>query len=273
MGGYESFAELPIDFTEERIISHPDRTSPIEDLVYYWTHDLVQAYQQSSNKLGFLSSFALKIVAGEWVDYTTVMHQSVKNYEYTSNSTAIFLDSTAGLDLNRFNDKLRELQSWRHRIMSSQKKIRTIIRHMQWWNDPALDALRADYDYLTDSIEESDRGLENMLPVVASLAQVADARRSFAETGSISRLTILALIFIPLTFVSSLFGVNLEYLPPIIRHCMLNHSNIWERKKCWKSPGDFESFKHLEKEGGPGVPGSFGAFERLENKERLKIPR
>lgn len=136
------------------------------------------------------------------------MHQSVKNYEYTSNGTSNFLE-----ELNRLNDDLRALQSWRRRSMSSQKKIRASIRCMKWWDDPNLDALIADYEYLASSIDESGCRLENMLPVVASLVQVVDGRRSFAETANVSRLTVLALIFVPLTYVSSLFSMNSDYSP------------------------------------------------------------
>ena len=46
-----------------------------------------------------------------------------------------------------------------------------------------------------------------------SLVQVIDARHALAETANISRLTVLALIFVPLSYVSSLFSMNSQNMP------------------------------------------------------------
>jgi hypothetical protein len=76
-------------------------------------------------------------------------------------------------------------QQWHHRLprggqqtqrrhtftteLASQKYV---IQYIQRWNDPDLDALIVDYNYMAISVEESFHRLENMLPVVASLVQV-----------------------------------------------------------------------------------------------------
>ncbi|PVH90834.1 hypothetical protein DM02DRAFT_508286, partial [Periconia macrospinosa] len=62
-------------------------------------------------------------------------------------------------------------------------------------------------------VEDFGRRLETMLPVVTSLVQVIDSRRSFDETANVSRLTVMALAFVPLTYVSSLFSMS-EKLGP-----------------------------------------------------------
>lgn len=209
LGGYESFVGPPAVSTEESKFIHPDRTCLMNDLVHYWLQTPnPPSFGPKNNRLSSLSYFPLKIAASEWVNYVSVMHKSVKTYEYASNGTTGFLD-----ELNRLNDDLRALQSWRRRSMSSQQKIRSAISCMQWWNDPDLDSLIADYQYLSRSMDESGRRLENMLPVVTSLVQVVDSRRSFAETANVTRLTILALVFVPLTFVSSFFSMNSEHAP------------------------------------------------------------
>ena len=69
-------------------------------------------------------------------------------------------------------------------------------------------SLIEDYEHISTSINECGRRLESMLPFFISLTQVVDSRRSFAKTANISRLTILALTFVPLTFVSSPFSMN-----------------------------------------------------------------
>ncbi|CAN9416270.1 unnamed protein product [Alternaria alternata] len=70
-----------------------------------------------------------------------------------------------------------------------------------------------DFEVINKNIEDAGRRLENMLPVVTSLVQIIDARQSLAETANISRLTVLALIFVPLSYISSLFSMNTTNMP------------------------------------------------------------
>jgi Mg2+ and Co2+ transporter CorA len=76
-----------------------------------------------------------------------------------------------------------------------------------------VDLVLEDFEVINKNIEDAGRRLENMLPVVTSLVQIIDARQSLAETANISRLTVLALIFVPLSYVSSLFSMNTTNMP------------------------------------------------------------
>ena len=48
---------------------------------------------------------------------------------------------------------------------------------------------------------------------MTSLIQIIDSQRSFAETANITRFTYLALVFVPLTFVASIFSMNDRFAP------------------------------------------------------------
>jgi Mg2+ and Co2+ transporter CorA len=63
------------------------------------------------------------------------------------------------------------------------------------------------------NIEEYGNRLEDIGPLLTSLVQVVDARRSFTETANITRLTTLALAFVPLTYVTGLFSMNVNVAP------------------------------------------------------------
>lgn len=73
--------------------------------------------------------------------------------------------------------------------------------------------VREDYEQIALSVDAYSRRLETLMFVATSLVQAIDCRRSFTETTNISRLTYLALAFIPLTFVSGLFGMNDSIAP------------------------------------------------------------
>ena len=212
LGGYEDFLDQPLPSKEEML--GPPQRGLLEDLSYYWT-SLPPHFNNTSASLMSLSYYPLRIVAAEWVKYIAVMQTSIKQYEYSGKELPNFLD-----ELQKLHSNLRTLQSWRRRIMSTQQKIKAASRLLKNWQDmdepleskivaPVLE----DYKFIADNIDESGRRLENMLPVVTSLVQIVDSQRSFAETENITRLTILALVFVPMTFISSIFSMNAENGP------------------------------------------------------------
>ena len=104
--------------------------------------------------------------------------------------------------------------------MSSQEKIDLVIRFLTTQEtfcygdeQEEIEEVLDEFLHLAKSMETYGQRLENMLPVLASVIQLVDSRRSFAETANISRLTILALVFVPLTFVASLFSMSGEIAP------------------------------------------------------------
>ena len=186
-----------------------NRCSMMGDIVHYWETAPPACFDPADPSIQSLAYYPLRIVAAEWVKYIAVMQHCIKMYEYEGSQ----------LDLDKFNMDLRELQGWRRRSMMSQQKVRVVIRHLNSHAPSTLshtasvaDVLE-DYKTISNDIEDAGRRLENMLPVVTSLVQIIDARQSFAETANISRLTILALVFVPLSFVSSLFSMNSENVP------------------------------------------------------------
>ncbi|KAI9690068.1 MAG: hypothetical protein M1820_010046 [Bogoriella megaspora] len=207
LGGYEDF-EDPSALQQDETLK-PYRLGLFDDLKYYWSSSPPQ-FDSKNPSLMSLSYYPLRIVAAEWVKYIAVMQTSIKQYEYASKDLPNFMD-----ELNKLHSDLRALQSWRRRTMSSQQKIQAVLRLLREWdfsrydeNRDVIFSIREDYEYLSTNMDESGRRLENMLPVVTSLVQIVDSQRSFAETANISRLTVLALIFVPLSFISSLFSMN-----------------------------------------------------------------
>jgi Mg2+ and Co2+ transporter CorA len=179
-------------------------------VIQYWEQNIPACFDPENPTIQSLAYYPLRIVAAEWVKYVDVMHTCIKQLEYQGNQLP---------DLTKFNMDLHELQAWRRRSMRSQEKIQAIIRRLTLHDSSdsnhlaTMEALIEDFMIISSNIKIAGRRLESMLPVVTSLVQIIDARQSFRETANITRLTILALIFVPLSFVSSLFSMNSENLP------------------------------------------------------------
>lgn len=210
LGAYEGFSSPPpfSEFSED--LEDGCRGGMFDDLKYYWSRNVPACFNLRDPSLQSLSYYPLKIVAAEWVKYVAVMYHCIKQYEYQHDKLP---------ELDKFNKDLRELQGWRRRSMNSLGKIRSILRllksndEIMGIKEKELRDLIEDFELISLKLEDAGRRLENMLPVVMTLVQIADARRSFAETADISRLTVLALVFVPLTFVASLFSMNTDTSP------------------------------------------------------------
>lgn len=208
LGTYEDFTEPPKFSEDWSSLTSYAPAGPLEDMLRYWECNIPASFDAQNPSLRSLAHYPLRIAAAEWVKYVEVMQHCIKTYEYKGNELP---------DFDKFNLDLRELQGWRLRTLNSQQKVGSVIRKLKSYSseesENGTDPLLEDYEVVSSNIQSAGSRLENMLPVVTSLVQIIDARQSFAETANISRLTVLALVFVPLTFVSSLFSMNTENLP------------------------------------------------------------
>ncbi|PVI04776.1 hypothetical protein DM02DRAFT_668739 [Periconia macrospinosa] len=211
LGSHEDFLDAPkfsSDWAE--LDDCPPRGGMATEIVQYWKRTVPPCFDPTNPTLESLAYYPLRIVAAEWVKYVAVMQHCIKMYEYRGDQLP---------NLDQFNMDLRELQGWRRRSMVSQQKVRSVIRQLkarytvEEKTQTDIDFLIEDFGVISVNIKNAGKRLENMLPVVTSLVQIIDARQSFAETTNISRLTILALVFVPLTFVSSLFSMKDDISP------------------------------------------------------------
>ncbi|KAH8692236.1 hypothetical protein BGW36DRAFT_348443 [Talaromyces proteolyticus] len=200
----------------------PSRHGMLEDLIYYWNLKLPTDFDPTSPTLLSLCFYPLRIIAAEWANVLAVMNYHMKRYEYSVEGQRILSQ-----DLDLLNTDLNSLQRWRRRNLSSQRKIDAISRFVtsQMASESQIDAdvprnnyadsdyLVSDYAHLTSRLNQYSQRLESMLPVVMSLVQISDSRRSLAEAANISRLTYLAFVFVPLSFASSLFSMNPDTSP------------------------------------------------------------
>lgn len=185
----------------------------LDELIYHWTHECPPVFITHNPSLQAFSYYPLKIVASEWVNYISVMGMSLREYEL---STRLSGDLLA--ELEKLNSNLRVLQGWRRRILSTQAKMRRTIRFIKNHSDPKKpstdwDALVDDYEFISTEVSEHGERLEAMVPIVTSVVALIESRRSFTETANVTRLTILALVFIPLSYVATLFSMSEGFGP------------------------------------------------------------
>lgn len=59
----------------------------------------------------------------------------------------------------------------------------------------------------------SANALESLNPIITSLVQLMNSHRSVSEASDVRRLTYIAIVFIPLSFIATLFSMGDDFLP------------------------------------------------------------
>ena len=191
----------------------PPRYSPLESFVFYWNIKQPKGFAVKNPTLFSLSYYPLKMIAAEWMTYLELMYHSIKLYEYFPGNVQLAMGQIDILIAD-----ISALQQWTRRCMATAHKIRYVIDFLKYRVTEKEDIessalITEDYKHIGLSIDTYIRRLEGLVSIATSLIQAIDSRRSLTETASISRLTYLALSFIPLTFVSGLFSMNTSIAP------------------------------------------------------------
>ena len=212
-GGFEDFlcfSSFPDKLSPE---TGPPRSSPLESLIFYWVIKQPEGFDVTCPSLFSFSYYPLKIVAAEWMTYLELMYHSIKQYEYSPGNA-----QPAMGQITLLNADVYALQRWTRRCMATAHKLRYVIDFLEHRVKEEQDIecsalLIEDYNQIASSIDSYSHNLEGLISIATSLIQAIDSRRSLTETISLSRLSYLALSFIPSTFVSGLFSMNDSIAP------------------------------------------------------------
>lgn len=215
LGGTEDFRTPPADTdASNETMTQSTAASMFDELIRYWSLDTASdAIDPESHPLAFVSYIPLRIIAAEWVNYMAAMCFAMKQYEYPPSICDI-----SSKDINQITLALISLESWSRRVLSSKAYIDSTVSMVRHQQDEGLQdiywrALLEDYEYVRSSLIDHANQIENVSSLVCSYLHLAESRRAFGEAKNISRLTVLALFFVPLGYVSSLFSMNEAVAP------------------------------------------------------------
>lgn len=219
--GFENFENLPTFSAwaaEEQGLARRDlRESPLETLVHYF-RDLPPNYRESK---GFrsepvlsalvlsLSYYPIRIALGHWMLYTHLMSRFVKHYEFPLSGLQA---QSSGLDIH-------DLQCWRRRSKQCLRKLDLLSDFIDNWaprNEEASNfwqPVHRDIDFISAEITKYNHSLEGAVPLATSVVQLHESRQSIAEAVNVRRLTYIALIFAPMSWVASIFSMQERFVP------------------------------------------------------------
>ncbi|KAI1345618.1 hypothetical protein F5Y01DRAFT_320599 [Xylaria sp. FL0043] len=210
-GGTEDFSSVKSAINRHYIPCANQST--FEKLLAYWTSGHPDDFNSNVLTMRALAYYPLRIIAAEWVSYHGLMSLSLQQYDRPPSA-----NETSAEQLNRISLALTSVSSWPRRVASSTTSLRKCIHFIKhhgrsgsssdYWT-----SLLEDYEHLAVNLTQQGKQLETAVPLVTAYLQLAEGRRVYSETKNVTRLAVLSLIFVPLSFVSSLFSMAGNILP------------------------------------------------------------
>ncbi|KAI8650149.1 hypothetical protein NCS56_01466800 [Fusarium sp. Ph1] len=214
--GFEDF-ESPCSFSsfaQGKASRSSNTTSMLDTIVRYLGNQRPPGFHANSPSILSVGYYPVRIVISEWSLYNYSTTRCSKYDEYSIlNKAGPILD-----------EDIAHLQRWRRRSKRGQQRLdllaEVICFHMQYEDEKELwNLILKDVRWLKAQQQEYCQSLEQMIAVAMSIVQLLDSRRSILEAFTMRRLTFIALVFIPLAWVASLFSMSDAYSP--------GHERFW----------------------------------------------
>ena len=206
--GYVDFIPTVSHLRAADIPKHP-HTSMLRDLIYYFQHHSSLFTTKEWSNPSTSSIFVKKIVAAHYlqlVDYIKAMLPS--------------------LELRLTTAWVEEQEQW--------KSLQTISRRCGNYRDDIEDTLlslgypietldsarkvdwedcQKDFQYIYFRLKILKERADTLMQSMTGLASIAGNRQNLEEAKRVKRLNLLALLFVPLAYTSSLFSMQDDYAP------------------------------------------------------------
>lgn len=214
-GGYVDFAPPPKLRRGElpRKARHPHK-SMLDDLVYYYEHNSHLLEEHEWNSPSNSAIFLKKIVAAHYLqlaDYIKAMLPSLElklTTAWVEEQEQWKALGTISRRCGNYRDDIEDaLLSLGYRLGTPAPTAR------QGRNVPDWKNCEIDYQYAYLRLKVLKERADNLMTSMTGLASIAGNRQNLEEAKRLKRLNLLALLFIPLAYTSSLFGMENEYAP------------------------------------------------------------
>ncbi|KAI5858208.1 hypothetical protein GGS23DRAFT_607733 [Durotheca rogersii] len=212
--GYRPFRNSPCPFPEhEGEYDRAPGTSLFDDLLF-WIQKTeagdIDAIRESPRAMAFRM---LQIICAEWLTLTRYITARLSQIEWEIEKPDFRRAST------NFNTSLEKLHTWRRRLPLYRAMVADAREKL--FPDAAAGAagaargprdsveqLRRDYAIVARHIEELLSRAERIAAVATAVTAIEESRRAIEQNKALGRLTYLAVIFAPLSFVSSFFSMT-----------------------------------------------------------------
>ncbi|KAJ4253405.1 hypothetical protein NW762_010562 [Fusarium torreyae] len=187
---------------------HPFEAPPKSflDSVIYWTRRMPRAdlASISTNPVVMASGMA-HLVCAEWLRLCRYIPTRLEQVEWEIQNPDFRLDP------NGINSSLSRLYPWRrwlplYRTMLAETSLK-LFRGCSLALNTSHSNLQQDFYAIETMIDELQQRIDKIVAVITAIISIEESRRAITQNQHIGRLTYLAMIFAPLSFISSFFSM------------------------------------------------------------------
>tara|TARA_R110002003_G_scaffold171_18_gene14062 strand:- start:31710 stop:33158 length:1449 start_codon:yes stop_codon:yes gene_type:complete len=159
---------------------------------------------------------AIYTVCAEWLVVCEYVKARLGQVEWMMEMPALFIARGPEVDraLKKLNVWRRQVPAWRemvaetlHQTIPAAKRL-TLDPNRAHDDDDAFGDVTADFERVLDMLDRLQARIDRLSDRGNAEMQLEAARQSLAESHDLARLTWLATIFVPLTFMSGLFSMT-----------------------------------------------------------------
>ena len=224
-GGYVDISPFPcaLDLAEDwESQPGPSRESLFDDILFYWKHiDRFPNLRSSifESPTGFFdgASFFLKsIIAANWMQFLVYFDEIIDRLEY----------ALARADINALNgveNHLVDVAHWHRRCWKSCEQVEHAIHALQSNSHLNQDSFHLttgsvftnvnDFVYIHKKLCALTKRCQRLSLSLTNVISVIQSRQASEEAHSLKILTLLGMLFVPLTFLSGIFSMSGDFLP------------------------------------------------------------
>jgi hypothetical protein len=226
-GGYVDISPFPcaLDLDKDwEPQPGPSRESMFDDILFYWNHtDRFRNLQSSiieGGPAGFFdgASFFLKsIIAANWMQFLVYFDEIIDRLEY----------ALARADINALDgveNHLVDVAHWHRRCRKSCEQVEHAIQALQAHSHLHKDSSSPlttgsvfasidDFVYIHKKLCALTKRCQRLSLSLTHVISVIQSRQASEEAHSLKILTLLGMLFVPLTFLSGIFSMSGEFLP------------------------------------------------------------
>lgn len=192
----------------------PPRRSMFDDIVWYWSRAANDEQISSvQNDVAMSAIFLKKIVASNWNVMLEFVWAKLSEFERALGRPKIGRTGGQQEPLHHLAGILTDVSLFRRRLLWYLDEVESSLR------SEGIDINKKSDDEGTELLSVFERlqgfkeKVESLTSVVTGMLSVRQADMSQRETKLVSRLTFVALVFIPLSFTASIFSMGGDFLP------------------------------------------------------------
>ena len=218
--GYVDFTPWSVANTSSRWddVGHgPPRTSIFDDIVWYWTRSASnEQISKAQDDVAISAIFLKKIVASSWNVMLEFVWAKLSEFERSigmSEAVGSWRSGSQRDPLDQLANISAGVNLFRRRLLWYLDEVELSLRSMGIDVEIENDDEGKELSSVLKRLQGFKEKVESLTSTVTGISSVRQAAISQQEAKLVSRLTVVALIFIPLSFTASIFSMGGDFQP------------------------------------------------------------